>query len=150
LIPRSQLVMAMVAAFLFGISGGALGGFAVSTLMQRQHRGGPPPGHRIMRFQLGGPMTRDMARQLDLSPQQLERVHAILSASGERYAAVRESTRSAIERELTPKQREEFRRLEKRFVRHRRFEGRYERRFPPWQDRRIIIETDTIVGGDEP
>jgi hypothetical protein len=79
-------------------------------------------------------------RELDLSPAQSERVQAILQESGTRYAAVRESTRAALERELTPEQREQFRRMESRFVRHRRLEGR----FPPRPPGRPHWETDTI------
>ena len=132
--------MAMVAAFLFGIAGGAIGGFAVSAVMQHRLRGGERQMHKMIKFQIGGPMARDMVRELDLSPAQRERVHAILMESGARYAAVRESTRAALERELTPDQREQFRRMESRFVRHRRLEGR----FPPWPPGRPHWETDTI------
>jgi len=153
LIPRSQLVVAMIAAFLFGISGGAIGGFAVSTLMQQHQRwdGRPPRGgrHPIMRFEIGGPMARDLERQLDLTPAQSERFRVILMESGPRYAAVRESTRAAMERELTPKQREKFREMEHHFVRYRRLETRTDGRFPkPWQEHRILIESDSIEEGD--
>jgi len=139
--------MAMIAAFLFGISGGALGGFAVSALMQQHRRGDRPRTHRVMRFEFGGPMARDLEERLDLTPVQRERVRAILRDSGPRYAAVRESTRAALERELTPEQRVQFRQMEHRFVRHRMREGR-EGRFPPWQDRRSHWEIDTIIEGE--
>ena len=137
----------MIAAFLFGIAGGAVGGFAVSTFMHRADRHDRPPRgrpHRIYRFEIGGPVGRDLAQKLDLSPAQSARFDQILKQSGQSYAAVRESTRAALERVLDPDQRVEFRRMEERFVRHRRFKDASH----PGFDRRVIIETDSVIDFD--
>jgi Spy/CpxP family protein refolding chaperone len=112
---RAQLVIAIFAAFLFGTSLGAVAGFGVARLVQtrafaegwRERRGPPPERDRTMMIRLH--------RGLNLTTEQRERIHEILEGSRPRYAAIRESTRAAIESELTPEQRERWSELEERF-----------------------------------
>jgi Spy/CpxP family protein refolding chaperone len=115
--PRAQLLIAVLAAFLFGLSAGSLAGFALSSVLQ---------GRTFIeagRFRGAGPRGEGfrarLEDRLDLSAEQRRRVRAIVEGSRSRYAAMRESTRSAIEAELTPAQRERWRDLDERFRRHR-------------------------------
>ena len=79
-----------------------------------------------------GPMLDMLERRLDLRPEQRDRIERILETSRQGYAVVRESTHAAIERELTPEQREQWRQVEERFLRERRRGfGR-----PPWREDR--------------
>jgi hypothetical protein len=77
-------------------------------------------------------MLGRLERTLDLTPVQRDRVERILEESRRGYAMVRESTHTAIERELTPAQRDEWKQMEERFLRERRRgSGR-----PPWRGNR--------------
>jgi Spy/CpxP family protein refolding chaperone len=114
---RRNLVIAIVASFVFGLSGGAIAAFSViaalhAAVPQPFPRGpeGPQP-----RFGGGPPIERQLARRLDLTEDQRVRVHEILEHLRPRYAAVQESTRAAIEEVLTPEQRERWRQLERQF-----------------------------------
>lgn len=131
------LVIAVVAAFIVGCSAGMVGGilFARSAMLSPTHtagryarpgpegprKGGPPRGR--------GQMLETLQQKLGLSPEQRQRIEAHLEQSRKGYAQVRESTHAAIERDLTPAQREEWKKLETRFPRERRRDsGR-----PPWR-----------------
>ena len=125
------LMIGILAAFIIGCSIGIVSGilFARFTPVPWGHaiagpggpRGGPPRGP--------GPMLERLERELDLTPDQRGRIERILEESRRGYAVVRESTHAAIERELTPAQREEWKQMEERFLRERRRGfGR-----PPWR-----------------
>lgn len=62
-----------------------------------------------------GPIFLLLARELDLSAQQRGRIEQILDRSRGEWATVRESTRTAIERELTPEQRTKWIMMEQRY-----------------------------------
>ena len=125
------LVIAIVAAFIVGCSVGMVGGivFARFAMLPAAHFAGRPmgPGHGPPHGP--GPMLDMLERGLDLKPDQRARIERILEESGRGYAVVRESTHAAIERELTPAQRERWKQVEERFLRERR------RVFvrPPWR-----------------
>jgi Spy/CpxP family protein refolding chaperone len=126
------LVIGMLAAFIVGCSAGMIGGivFARYVGVPFAHRGpGGPPGGRPHGT---GPMLERMERDLSLTPDQRDRVEKILEESRRGFAQVRESTHTAIERELTPAQREQWKVMEERFQRERRRDsGR-----PPWRGNR--------------
>ena len=123
------LVIGMLAAFIVGCSAGMIGGivFARYVGVPFAHRGpGSPPGGRPRG---PGPMLERMERDLSLTRDQRDRVEKILEESRRGFAQVRESTHTAIERELTPAQREQWKVMEERFQRERRRgSGR-----PPWR-----------------
>jgi hypothetical protein len=74
-------------------------------------------------------MLRMLDQHLDLSLDQRLRIERILEQSRHDFAMVRESTHAAIEHELTPAQRAEWKKMEERFPRERRRGfGR-----PPWR-----------------
>ena len=86
-------------------------------------RGGPPSFER--RGGPGGPSHEErmlpmLVRELDLSPEQHDRIVTQLDRARREHGAVRDSMRVWIERELTPKQRERWKRMEERFARSRR------------------------------
>jgi Spy/CpxP family protein refolding chaperone len=126
------LVIGILAAFIVGCSLGMVGGivFARYAGMPGSHWAGRPGGPRQGGPQHGrGPMLERLERSLDLTPDQKDRVERILEESRRGYALVRESTHTAIERELTPAQRDEWKQMEERFLRERRRgSGR-----PPWR-----------------
>jgi hypothetical protein len=120
------LVIGILAAFIVGCSAGLIGGILLTRLVHAPWghggHGGPRPGGP-------GPMLDMMERRLDLKPDQRARVEKILEDSRHGYEQVRESTNVAIERELTPDQREQWKQMEERFLRERRRGfGR-----PPWR-----------------
>jgi hypothetical protein len=122
------LVIGMVAALIVGISLGLVGGILVVRYAgvpgAHRHDGPRPGGPRGP-----GPMLDRMERDLALTPDQKDRVEKILEESRRGFALVRESTHTAIERELTPAQREQWKVMEERFQRERRRgDGR-----PPWR-----------------
>ena len=126
------LVIGILAAFIVGCSLGMVGGivFARYAGMPGSHWAGRPDGPRQGGREHGrGPMLERLERSLDLTPDQKDRVERILEESRRGYALVRESTHTAIERELTPAQRDEWKQMEERFLRERRRgSGR-----PPWR-----------------
>jgi hypothetical protein len=125
-------VIGILAAFIVGCSVGMVGGIVFARTVgvpgsgwaarpAGPRHGGPPRGP--------GPMLEMLERHLDLTPDQRDRVERILEESRRGYTQVRESTHAAIERELTPAQREEWKQMEERFLRERRRgSGR-----PPWR-----------------
>ena len=117
------LVIGILAAFIVGgslgmVSGILLARFALSPWGHPiaghggPRPGGPPRGP--------GPMLEMLERDLDLTRDQRDRIERILEESRRGYAVVRESTHAAIERELTSAQREQWKRMEERFLRERR------------------------------
>jgi hypothetical protein len=124
------LVIGILAAFIVGCSVGIVGGILYARFS------GVPGSHIAGREgqRPGGPrrpgsMLERMERNLDLTSDQRERVEKLLEESRRGYALVRESTHAAIDRELTPAQREEWKQMEERFQRERRRgSGR-----PPWR-----------------
>ena len=136
------LLIATAAAFIVGCSVGLMGGI----LFMRFGGPGPPAGMgpggmRGMRGERprspyfgperpgmrGGPdrILPELERMLDLSPDQHERMLAILDRARRGHEAMRESVQVWIERELTPAQRERWKQLEERFERSPR--GRWPR-----------------------
>jgi len=122
------LAIGMLAAFIAGCSLGMIGGilFVRYSGMPFAHdaRGGRPGGPHGP-----GPMLERMERDLALTPDQRDRIEKILEESRRGFAQVRESTHTAIDRELTSAQREQWKVMEERFQRERRRgSGR-----PPWR-----------------
>src|SRR5262245_37477388 len=126
------LVIGILAAFILGCSLGMVSGILFARLTlgpwgpPHWGHGGPPPGGPPRG---PGPMLEMLERDLDLTPDQRDRIERILDESRRGYAVVRESTHAAIERELTPAQRDQWKQMEERFLRERRRGfGR-----PPWR-----------------
>jgi hypothetical protein len=124
------LVIAIVASLIVGVSTGMVAGVLILrfTPVLRPMPPGPPgfPGRPM--FGPGSPadpMAADGQRMLllrlsddlDLDAGQRARVMAVLESARVARDAARESVRVRIERELTPQQREEWRRIESRFRR---------------------------------
>ena len=131
------LMIATAAAFVVGCSVGLLGGMLFMHFMGPGHFG-PPFGHapwgRPPFEARGGPhadgLMPMLERELDLSPQQRERIVAQLDRVRREQTAVRESMQVWIERELTPEQRARWKQMELRFERWRHGRGsRSPRRF---------------------
>ena len=123
------LLIATAAAFIVGCSVGLMGGILFMRFaapgphrgfMPGGRHGGPPPFERR-----GGPgppegMLPMLGRELDLSPEQHDRILRQIDRARKQHGAVRESMHVWIERELTPEQRERWKRMEERFERSRR------------------------------
>ena len=111
------LVIAALTAFLLGCSSGLIAGI----LLVRGTGGGRPgwEERRAMRAPRPpeGPMLHALSRRLDLTESQRGRIEAILDHSRERHDVLRDSTRAAIERELTPEQKRGWERMELRLRR---------------------------------
>ena len=126
---RTAIIVALVAAFLIGASLGLTGGI---LFMFAQHRpgaaaygrGGPPPGGPGMFGGPGGPgvpghpgpdrLMPRLREALDLSDEQVAKIEPILAEAHRTMTTTRDSLRARIDRELTPEQRERWRRLEAR------------------------------------
>lgn len=123
------LLIATAAAFIVGCSVGLMGGILFMRFgVAGPHGGyrsggrgwGPPPFERR-----GGPgrsegMLPMMARELDLSPEQHDRILRQIDRARQQHGAVRESLHVWIERELTPEQRDRWKQMEERFERSHR------------------------------
>jgi hypothetical protein len=130
---RRNLIIAIVVAFVFGVSGGLIG--ALGAVAFVHHRGGPPaflggperPGPRGERMRPGRPgrprMESILHRELGLSDTQRERIEQILDGARPRYAAVRASTHAEILRVLTPEQQVKWNELEERLPGRRGVRG---------------------------
>ncbi len=122
------LVIAALTAFMLGATGGLIAGVVLAHSFEggwdrwRMERRFAPPARP-----LEGPIMRQLERRLDFSPEQRDRIERIFERARTQHEAVRESTRAAIERELTAQQKEGWERLELR-LRHR---GRLELPPPP-------------------
>ena len=123
MIPRSQLVVAAIAAFLFGTTLGLISGIAGAGFMLGLSHGGMRDHemHRILLRERGmpgvppePPIVFRLERELDLKPAQRDSISGILLRSRGRFAALRDSLRHEIETQLTPSQRDEWRRMERR------------------------------------
>lgn len=133
---QRKWILGILAAFIFGIAGGAVG--AVGVVAFLHHRGSPPPfmaggpgfgpgspggpRHMGVRGERRPPMERIVTRHLDLSDEQRATIEDVLDAARPRYAALRESTRAEIDRVLTPEQRKKLKEFEDRFPARRRDE----------------------------
>ena len=123
------LLIATAAAFIVGCSVGLMGGILFmrfgaqgphERFMSGGRRGGAPPFERR-----GGPGPPEgllpmLGRELDLSPEQHGRILAQIDRARLQHGAVRESMHVWIERELTPEQRERWKKMEVRYERSRR------------------------------
>jgi Spy/CpxP family protein refolding chaperone len=129
-VERRNLLIAVVVAFVFGVSGGLVGALGAVSYFHRH--GGPSrylhgpdrPGDPAVRGRPrrgGRPgMERVLHRELGLSETQRRQVERILDDARPRYAAVRESTHAEILRVLTPEQQAKWRELEDRLPGRRR------------------------------
>lgn len=133
------LLIATAAAFIVGCSVGLMGGI----LFMRFGPGMPGgPGGRFgggrfeRRIGPGGPeaMLPRIARELDLTPEQHDRILRQIDRVRAERAAARESLHVWIDRELTPEQRERWKAMEERFERSRH--GGMRSRGPRSRDRR--------------
>ena len=122
------LVIATPTAFLLGCSSGLIAGILLvhgfgfarpPWEMRRPPRPGRPGE---------GPMMGMIARRLDFTPEQRDEVDQILNRTHRQIEAVHDSTRAAIERVLTDRQRREWNRLE---LRLHRVDRRWPRLPPP-------------------
>jgi Spy/CpxP family protein refolding chaperone len=120
------LIIAIAASFIVGCSAGLMGGIVFVHFMGHGRgarfdsfgmRGGPPPfmGHGGSR----GP-TRDermlpyLARELDLTAAQQQRMKELIDRARHEHEAVRESMEVRVAQELTPAQRARWKELEQR------------------------------------
>lgn len=106
------LLLAVVAAAMFGAACGVVGGIVLERVAWHgpgpwMMHGAPPPRDRHGAH-FGPPLER-LVRELDLTDTQRERVMADIERTRLEGRAVRESLRVRIERELTPEQRARFR-----------------------------------------
>ena len=120
------LLIATAAAFIVGCSVGLMGGILFMRFGGGPHgefmRGGRSAKHGRFERRPGPPegMLPMMARELDLSPEQHDRILRLIDRTREQHAAARESMHVWIDRELTPEQRERWKAMEQRFERSRR------------------------------
>lgn len=116
------LLIATAAAFIVGCSVGLMGGILLMRFGPGPHgrdgRGGPRFERRIGPGPPEGmlPMLED---ELDLTPDQRARILEKIDEARRKHGAVRESMRVWIGRELTPEQRERWKRMEEKFERSR-------------------------------
>lgn len=117
---RRATVIALVVAFVLGLSLGINGG-----LFLGHHFSPPPPwaergpgGHGPRRGGPEGPPLERIARLLDLTPEQHERIRARIDSTRSRTRDLHDTLRAAIEAELTPEQRSRWRALQPRHRRH--------------------------------
>jgi Spy/CpxP family protein refolding chaperone len=106
------LVLAVMAAALFGAACGVMGSLVIEhVLWGHGHPGpwGPPPFEHHGPH--GGPPLDRLTRDLQLTDIQRDHIQAAIERTRLEGRAVRESLRTRIERELTPEQRERFRAL---------------------------------------
>jgi hypothetical protein len=127
------LVIAVAAALLVGFSLGMVSGIVFMRFAWpgRPHLGvpihagpgGPGPGWRGADGPLDGSgpgrLLAHLDHALDLTPEQHEAILEHLQSARRQRVAMRESTRVAIERVLTEKQRAEWRALEQRYQHER-------------------------------
>lgn len=122
---RTAIVIALVAAFLLGASLGLTSGILLTIFHHRPSDVtwfGRAPGMRERgefgrsdRRVLRGVMVLPrLSAALDLTDEQEKRIRPLLEEAHRSMGAARDSLRVRIERELTPEQRERWRRLEAR------------------------------------
>ena len=115
---RPVLILSLLVVFLLGAAGGLIG----SVVIARQMFGSVPAffGGRSMHGPGGhgeGPGSHHdrfarLAHDLELTPEQIERLEPRVDATRKQFDALRDSMRAQIDRELTPEQREKFKRLQ--------------------------------------
>ena len=125
---RAAIIMMIAAAALVGASIALVGAVAFEHHVRMGPRGGwmhrdggfrPPMGGRPPLEQV---LPR-LARELDLSPGQFERIKPKVIESQKQFEAARESLRSRIDAELTPEQRQHWKEMERMHVVIRRLPG---------------------------
>lgn len=125
---RTAVIMMIVAAALVGASLAIVCGVAYEHNMRMgprmgwmRHGGGmgPMPGGRPPLAQV---LPR-LAHELDLTPEQIERIRPRVLASQKQFEAARESLRSRIDVELTPAQRLRWHDMERMHGMGRPFPG---------------------------
>jgi hypothetical protein len=121
---RAAVVMMIVAAALVGASIAIVCGVAYEHHVRSGPRGGwmhhgAGPGGRPPLEQV---LPR-LARELDLTPGQIERIRPRVVESQKQFEAARESLRSRIEVELTPAQRQRWHDMERMREMGRPFPG---------------------------
>jgi hypothetical protein len=122
------LVIATAAAFIVGCSVGLMGGilfmrFAVPPPHMRYGPGvpgGPPTFERRVRPRGPERMLPFLAEELNLTPEQRERVIAHLDRARREHDAVSDSLNARLAREMTPKQQTRWKEVEERTMRSRR------------------------------
>jgi hypothetical protein len=114
---RWALVLSLVVATLLGCAMGFIG----SVIMARATFGEMPPmfAHRDHGGPggPGGPENHGarferLAHALDLTPEQVARLKPRVEATRKQFDALRDSMHAQIDRELTPAQREKFKKLQ--------------------------------------
>ena len=132
---RTALIMMVVVAALVGASVAIVVGVAYEHHIRFgpregwMHRDGgfrPPPGGRPPLEQV---LPR-LARELDLTPAQIERIKPKVIESQKQFEAARESLRSRIDAELTPEQRQRWKNMERMHVVLRRLPGSRAHEYP--------------------
>ncbi len=114
---RWALVLSLVVAMLLGCAMGFIGSvmmaratFGEMPPMFGQHGPGGPGGR-------GGPDNHGarfdrLVHALDLTPEQVARLKPRVEATRKQFDALRDSMHAQIDRELTPEQREKFKKLQ--------------------------------------
>ena len=122
---RWALVLSLVVALLLGCAMGFIG----SVMLARATFGEVPPifgQGRIGHHEHGGPggpkgsngpgnhgaRFERLVRALDLTPDQVARLKPRVEATRKQFDALRDSMHAQIDRELTPQQREKFKKLQ--------------------------------------
>lgn len=117
---RLALVLSLVVAMLLGCAMGFIG----SVIMARATFGEMPP--MFAHHDHGGPgglggqggpenhgaRFERLAHALDLTPEQVARLKPRVEATRKQFDALRDSMHAQIDRELTPTQREKFKKLQ--------------------------------------
>ena len=124
---RAALIMTVAVAALVGASLAIVCGVLFEHHLRSAVHGGwghrsgfgPPPGGRPPLAQV---LPR-LARELELTPQQIERIQPKVLQSQKEFEAARESLRSRIDVELTAKQRERWHEMERMHAMGRPFPG---------------------------
>ncbi len=125
---RTAVVMMIVAAALVGASLALICGIAYEHHVRSGPRGGwMHHGGGMGPSQGGRPPLEQvlprLARELDLKPEQIERIRPQVLASQKQFEAARESLRSRIDAELTPAQRQRWHDMERMHGMGRPFPG---------------------------
>jgi Spy/CpxP family protein refolding chaperone len=109
---RVAVITSLIAVFLTGVSLGLVGSIAFTgqhSFGAPGHDGPPRPGGRG-RGSIARMLPR-LAKDLDLTPEQIKRIEPKITASQHEFETARESLRSRIESELSPEQRIRWREL---------------------------------------
>lgn len=115
---RAAVIILIVVAALVGASAAIVAGVAYEHHIRQGLRGGWMRRDEGMRPYAGGrpPLEQvlpRLARSLNLSPEQIERIRPKVIESQKQFEAARESLRSRIDVELTPAQRQRWHDMER-------------------------------------